>query len=251
MARPIVPVAPSTSTRCGFRVCCRHHCHELRCRIHLYSAAAKGATEAAYLFEGACSCNARSACRFRSSMTCRETFQRLPSAPRWELLSDRVMGGVSSGRLSRETVSGRPAIRMQGDVSLANNGGFIQMALDLDPAGGAVDCRGSCGHRGRGCREWRELWPASPHIGSDAALAVLPAVLRGRRRTGRPSGFAFSGFGPHRTELPLDLARMPQARARRHRAGLHGRPRARGDPLLLRQVRRPAPAGSDGPGPCA
>ena len=50
---------------------------------------------------------------------------------RWQLVTDRVMGGVSDGTLVRETVSGRPALRMRGDVSLENNGGFVQMALDL------------------------------------------------------------------------------------------------------------------------
>ncbi len=57
----------------------------------------------------------------------------------WALVSDRVMGGVSSGSMSRETVAGREAIRMTGDVSLENNGGFLQVALDLGEAGDVVD----------------------------------------------------------------------------------------------------------------
>ena len=69
-------------------------------------------------------------------------FPEATNGARWELLSDRVMGGVSAGRLSLEPVTGRMAIRLQGNVSLENNGGFIQMALDLDPMGGSVDCRG-------------------------------------------------------------------------------------------------------------
>ncbi|MEM0952795.1 MAG: CIA30 family protein [Pseudomonadota bacterium] len=50
---------------------------------------------------------------------------------RWRLFSDRVMGGVSSGTLTADTVEGRPCLRMQGQVSLENNGGFIQIAIDL------------------------------------------------------------------------------------------------------------------------
>jgi Complex I intermediate-associated protein 30 (CIA30) len=42
------------------------------------------------------------------------------------LFTDRVMGGVSNGTMVRETVAGRPAIRMRGDVSLENNGGFVR-----------------------------------------------------------------------------------------------------------------------------
>ena len=60
-------------------------------------------------------------------------FPQASSGGSGELLSDRVMGGVSSGTLRREVVRGRAALRLEGDVSLENNGGFIQMALDLDP----------------------------------------------------------------------------------------------------------------------
>jgi len=57
----------------------------------------------------------------------------------WQLITDGVMGGVSSGTMQREEVQGRKAIRMQGDVRLENNGGFIQIALDLAPGGIPVD----------------------------------------------------------------------------------------------------------------
>jgi hypothetical protein len=50
----------------------------------------------------------------------------------WRLVTDGVMGGVSSGRLTTETIDGRPCLRLQGEVSTANNGGFIQAALDLE-----------------------------------------------------------------------------------------------------------------------
>ena len=63
----------------------------------------------------------------------------------WELVSDRVMGGVSRGVMTREVVCDRPALRMQGEVSLENNGGFIQIALDLDPRGGMIDARAWAG----------------------------------------------------------------------------------------------------------
>ena len=63
----------------------------------------------------------------------------------WELVSDRVMGGVSRGVMTREVVRDRPALRMRGDVRLENNGGFIQIALDLDPRGGTVDARAWAG----------------------------------------------------------------------------------------------------------
>ena len=75
----------------------------------------------------------------------------------WQIFTDQVMGGVSQGTMVRETVSGRSAIRMRGDVSLDNNGGFVQIALDLTAEGGALDA---------------SAWP-------DAALAILSPELHG------------------------------------------------------------------------
>lgn len=57
----------------------------------------------------------------------------------WRMFTDTVMGGVSVGTMSRELVAGRQAIRMEGNVSLENNGGFVQISLDLDPDGKSVD----------------------------------------------------------------------------------------------------------------
>ena len=49
----------------------------------------------------------------------------------WRLITDGVMGGVSSGTLKKDTIEGKPCLRLRGDVSLQNNGGFIQAALDI------------------------------------------------------------------------------------------------------------------------
>lgn len=54
-----------------------------------------------------------------------------PITPDWEFVADTVMGGNSTGRVSRETVQDRDAIRLQGMVSLDNNGGFVQVAGDV------------------------------------------------------------------------------------------------------------------------
>jgi hypothetical protein len=58
---------------------------------------------------------------------------------RWELFTDTVMGGVSRATMHRETVADRTAIRLRGDVSLENNGGFVQISLDFRPDGGSID----------------------------------------------------------------------------------------------------------------
>jgi hypothetical protein len=134
-------------------------------------------------------------------------FPQASSGGSWELLSDRVMGGVSSGTLVHGMVAGRAAIRMRGQVSLENNGGFIQMALDLSPGGAPVNCSryggiilDVCGNdESYGlhlrtvdlARPWQSYRQAF-HAGSGWRRLELP----------------FSGFQPHRTEIPLDLTRV-------------------------------------------
>ena len=49
----------------------------------------------------------------------------------WRLITDQVMGGKSTGSLSHDNYLGRNCLRMKGQVSTKNNGGFIQIALDL------------------------------------------------------------------------------------------------------------------------
>jgi hypothetical protein len=125
----------------------------------------------------------------------------------WALVSDRVMGGLSEGALSRGMVAGRAAIRMTGAVSLRNNGGFLQIALDLGAAGGAVDAGRWTGIRldvrgndhvynvhlrtadlRRPWESYRQSFRATP----EWTTVHLP----------------FDGFVPHRTACPLDLARL-------------------------------------------
>jgi len=53
------------------------------------------------------------------------------SGSEWRLLTDGVMGGVSEGQLTLATIADRQCLRMRGDVKLDNNGGFVQIALNL------------------------------------------------------------------------------------------------------------------------
>jgi hypothetical protein len=59
--------------------------------------------------------------------------------PQWEFIADTVMGGVSRGAVTQEIIEGREATVLRGEVSLDNNGGFIQMAFDLSEDGSGVD----------------------------------------------------------------------------------------------------------------
>lgn len=61
---------------------------------------------------------------------------------KWEYVDDKVMGGVSDGRLHQEMYHGRMATVLRGSVSLDNNGGFIQIAFDLCRDGAEFDVSG-------------------------------------------------------------------------------------------------------------
>ena len=125
----------------------------------------------------------------------------------WQLFTDRVMGGVSNGTMTRETVAGRAAIRMRGDVSLANNGGFIQLSLDLAPAGGAADASA-----------WTGIEIDVLGRGEDYSLRLRTTELTESWQSYRQGFVAgpewttvrlpFAEFAPHRTETPLDLAKL-------------------------------------------
>jgi hypothetical protein len=132
---------------------------------------------------------------------------RAASGAEWEFIADRVMGGVSEGSMGREIVSGRPALRMQGDVSLENNGGFLQLALDLAPDGSTVDASGWTGIEidalGNGERYNLHLRTADvtrPWQSYRQSFMASPDW-----RTHRLS---FAAFEPHRIDAPLDVGAL-------------------------------------------
>ena len=53
----------------------------------------------------------------------------------WRLFTDTVMGGVSTGNIAIDNHNGKSCLRMRGNVSTENNGGFVQMALSLSEKG--------------------------------------------------------------------------------------------------------------------
>ena len=125
----------------------------------------------------------------------------------WQLFTDQVMGGVSKGTMARDAVAGRAAIRMRGDVNLANNGGFVQIALDLSPDGGVADASAWSGIEldvfGNG-----EAYAV--HLRTD----VLTRPWQSYRKIFRAYAewrmvqLPFDHFVPHRTDVLLDTHRL-------------------------------------------
>lgn len=122
----------------------------------------------------------------------------------WQMVSDGVMGGVSAGRMSVEEIDGRKALRLQGHVRLENNGGFLQLALDLSAEGRPVDAsawtgleldvRGNAASYNLHLRtdDVRRPWQSYRH-----SFVAPPSWTTLR--------LPFAGFTPHRVDAPLNL----------------------------------------------
>ena len=50
----------------------------------------------------------------------------------WTLITDKVMGGISTGEYNYIKIDNNDVIKMTGNVSTKNNGGFIQIRRNLD-----------------------------------------------------------------------------------------------------------------------
>lgn len=125
----------------------------------------------------------------------------------WTLISDRVMGGASAGTMRREQVKGREAIRMKGGVSLENNGGFLQVALDLGDADSEVDAQNWTGIK-------LDVFGNDQVYNLHLRTSDIHRPWESYRQSFcAPSHWTtinlpFSGFVPHRTERPLNTARL-------------------------------------------
>jgi hypothetical protein len=131
---------------------------------------------------------------------------------KWQLFTDGVMGGVSQGTMVWEVVAGRPAIHLRGDVSLENNGGFIQISLDLAPLdlapeGENVDASAFVGIEldVYGRKEGYDLRLRTsdltkPWQSYRSSFDALPEW--------RSVRLAFDGFDKHRTDIALNITRL-------------------------------------------
>lgn len=125
----------------------------------------------------------------------------------WRLVTDAVMGGVSRGSIAKETLEGREAVRMRGDVSTENNGGFLQIALDLAPETGSFDAGGFTG---------LEIDVLGNHESYGAHLRTMD--LTRPQQSYRQSfvttpdwqtlQLPFVQFMPYRTDIRLDVRRL-------------------------------------------
>lgn len=124
----------------------------------------------------------------------------------WRLITDGVMGGLSSGTLSKNSVEGRPCMRLRGDVSLKNNGGFIQAAVDI----GSTPAANASAYQGIMLEVYGNNQEYNLHLRSNdvwlpwqsyRASFVAPAKWQTIK-------LPFSSFSGYRIRKPLDLAQL-------------------------------------------
>jgi hypothetical protein len=125
----------------------------------------------------------------------------------WQLFTDTVMGGVSKATMFRETVDGRPAIRLRGNVSLENNGGFVQISLGFRPEGGPIDASSWNGIE-------LDVLGNGEEYGVNLRTTDLTRPWQSFRQTFRANPrwgtvrLPFERFVPNRTDMPLNIHRL-------------------------------------------
>jgi hypothetical protein len=125
----------------------------------------------------------------------------------WRGFSDQVMGGISEETIALATIDGRRALRLSGDVRLENNGGFIQAALDLAPAGQTLDASAFAGVllivRGNGERY-------GVHLRTPDCVRPWQSYRTGfiTDAEWREIRLPFASFEPHRLTEPLDVRHL-------------------------------------------
>jgi len=124
----------------------------------------------------------------------------------WRLVTDRVMGGRSDANMAVRDIDGRRALCLQGDVSLENNGGFVQVNIDLAPQG-YLDASRFDGVRLR-------VRGNDEHYGVHLKTAATGMPWQSYRAgfevddRWREERLPFTDFRPHRVDSALELTRL-------------------------------------------
>ncbi|MFC1681813.1 CIA30 family protein [Pseudomonadota bacterium] len=128
------------------------------------------------------------------------------SGGEWRLITDRVMGGISDGQLSADVAGSQGCLRLQGNVTLENNGGFVQAALDVnrDVLGAVHEYAGLVlvvqGNSEQYNVHLRTSDNSLPWQSYRAAFTATPEWKR--------VYLPFSAFEPYRTGKALDVRRL-------------------------------------------
>lgn len=125
----------------------------------------------------------------------------LPASVEWRLISDQVMGGVSLGHMQ----DSGSVVNMQGQVSLDNNGGFVQIQTLLPKSLDTQNYHGIV----------IEVFSASPvnlQLLVKSSQLWMPWQSYRAQIEARPEWqtyhIPFSAFQPYKTQTPLNVKRV-------------------------------------------
>jgi hypothetical protein len=125
----------------------------------------------------------------------------------WRLATDRVMGGVSEAQMTKREINGRAALCLNGRVSLENNGGFVQMLLDLAADRKPVDASAFDGIRlivrGDGADYNLHLKTPATTLPWQSYRATFGTDAHWREQR-----LPFAAFAPYRLDVALDPRRL-------------------------------------------
>lgn len=124
----------------------------------------------------------------------------------WRNVTDSVMGGVSAATLTPEVAQGKACLHMRGEVSLENNGGFVQASLDL-AANGFLDATAYQGIEIEVCGNGESY---NLHLRTTDTTIVWQSyrqsfIAGAHWQTLR---LPFSAFQPHRIDIPLNVRHL-------------------------------------------
>ncbi len=126
---------------------------------------------------------------------------------RWRAVTDAVMGGISQAALRHDSIDGHRCLRLTGTVRLENNGGFIQMALDLAGSGKTLDASAYRGIRllvrGNGERYAAHL-RTPDNVRPWQSYRAQFSALSNWQQIQLP----FSTFAPYRINVPMDASKL-------------------------------------------
>jgi hypothetical protein len=128
-------------------------------------------------------------------------------ATRWHGFSDRVMGGVSRETVVLAEIHGQRCLRLTGDVCLDNDGGFVQMALDLAQGGATLDASAYRGLSLEVCGNGEQY---GLHLRTTDCVRSWQSYRAGfvAKPRWHEMRLPFDSFAPHRLTTPLDLRRL-------------------------------------------
>jgi hypothetical protein len=125
----------------------------------------------------------------------------------WRTFTDGVMGGLSKGSSTREVIESKNCLHLTGNVSLANNGGFLQMALDLNKSGRYLDVKNYKGIRmlvrGNGENYYVHIRSADTWLPWQYYYMTFPTSDKWQTVE-----LPFAGFKPDNLKKPINTSKL-------------------------------------------